>query len=162
MVQKIKLDQDAINDEILRSLSANSQTTYKKIADKLEITSQTISDRIKSLQEKNKIIQYFTVKVDPAKIGYPLEFFCELDIDASRMQEILDELTKIVEVHLIRITTGIHDIFCLGNASTVENLYQIVEEQISVIPGVNKTYTSITMKKVKDNQVLNLNVVSLE
>jgi len=161
MVQKIKLNQDTINEEILRSLSTNSQITYKKIADKLGVTSQTISDRIKSLQEKNKIIQYFTIQVDPAKIGYPLEFFCELDIDASLMQEILDELTKIAEVHLIRITTGIHDIFCLGNASTVENLYHIVEEQISVIPGVNKTYTSITMKKVKDNQVLNLNLVSL-
>jgi len=159
MVQKIKLNQDIINDEILRSLSANSQITYKKIADKLEVTSQTISDRIKSLQEKSQIIQSFTVKVDPAKIGYPLEFFCELDIDASMMQEILDELTKIAEIHLIRITTGIHDIFCLGNASTVENLYRIVEEQISIIPGVNKTYTSITMKRVKDNQVLNLNVV---
>ncbi len=157
MEQKIKLDQDHINEEILRKLSADSQITKKKIADEQKVTSQTISDRIKSLTEKSNIIQYFTIKIDPEKLGYPLEFFCELDINASVMQGVLDELNKIAEIHLIRITTGIHDIFCLGNASSVENLYKIVEERISVIPGVNKTYTSITLKKVKDNQVLNLN-----
>jgi Lrp/AsnC family transcriptional regulator for asnA, asnC and gidA len=157
MVQKIKLDQDNINEDILRKLCADSQITYKKIADSQKVTSQTISDRIRNLQDKSKIIQYFTIKIDPEKLGYPLEFICELDINASVMQNVLDELKKIAEIHLIRITTGIHDIFCLGNASSVENLYKIVEERISVIPGVNKTYTSITMKKVKDNQVLNLN-----
>ena len=171
MARKIKLEYDKIgidetDEEIIRALSINSQITYRKIAVKRNVTSQTISDRIKTLRgevrskgsrgETKKIVLKFTIKVNPKSLGYPLEFFCELDINASVMQEVLKELTQIPEIHMIRITTGIHDILCMGNAASVENLHEIVEKKISIIPGVNKTYTTITLKKVKDNQSLNL------
>ncbi len=139
---------------IIKSLSKDGKTTYKEIADKIGVSSQTISDRVEKLLKKG-IIQRFTIEVDPEKINYSIEFICELDINASVMDDVLAVLTQIPEIHIIKITTGIHDILCIGNASSIENLHDIVERKISVIRGVNKTYTSITLKKVKHNQVLN-------
>jgi Lrp/AsnC family transcriptional regulator for asnA, asnC and gidA len=148
---------DETDHTILRALCKDGRTVYRDIAKKLEISPQTISDRLKKL-EKNEVIRKFTIDIDPEKIGYDIEFICELDIDASRMDHILTILDKISEINVIKITTGIHDILCIGNAASIGNLHKIVEKQISLIEGVNKTYTSITLRKFKQNQILNYDV----
>lgn len=142
--------------KILQMLSKDGRKNYRDIANELGVSPQTISDRINKLTD-NGIIRRFTIDIDPAKIDYPIEFICELDISARLMDEILNVLKTIKEIHIIKITTGIHDILCIGNASSIENLHNIVEKKISLIEGVNKTYTSITMRRVKENQVINYN-----
>ena len=145
---------DEIDQTIIRELSRNGKESYENIANICGVTAQTISDRVKKLRNKD-IITRFTITVDPVKVNYPIEFICELDINASVMDDVLAILEQIEEIHVIKITTGIHDIMCIGNAKNIENLHNIVERKISTIPGVNKTYTSITLKKIKQNQILN-------
>jgi DNA-binding Lrp family transcriptional regulator len=142
--------------KILQMLSKDGRENYREIANELGVSPQTISDRVNKLTD-NGVIRRFTIDIDPAKIDYPIEFICELDIKAKLMDEILNVLKTIPEIHIIKITTGIHDILCIGNASSIENLHNIVEKKISLIEGVNKTYTSITMRRVKENQVINFN-----
>lgn len=146
---------DTQDATIIRLLSKDGKTTYQEIASLLNFSPQTISDRVDKLVKKG-IIKRFTIEVDPETIGYEIEFICELDIDASVMEEVLEVLQKIPEIHMIRITTGIHDILCIGNASSIQNLHDVVEKKISTIKGVRKTYTSITLRKVKTSQVMNL------
>jgi len=149
---------DTIDEQdttIIRILSKDGKTTYQEIASLLNFSPQTISDRVDKLVKKG-IIKRFTIEVDPETIGYEIEFICELDIDASVMEEVLEVLQKTPEIHMIRITTGIHDILCIGNASSIQNLHDVVEKKISTIKGVRKTYTSITLRKVKTTQVMNL------
>ncbi len=149
---------DSIDLAILKELSKDGKTTYTEIAKKTKkVSSQTISDRIEKLQKKG-IIKRFTIEIEPEKIDYPIEFICELDINASVMDDVLQVLKIIPEIHVIKITTGIHDILCIGNVSSINNLHEVVERKISTIHGVNKTYTSITLKKVKHNQVLNFDL----
>lgn len=148
---------DDIDETIIRTLSKNGKESYENIAIECGVTAQTISDRVKKLRNK-EIITRFTIDVDPVQVNYPIEFICELDINASVMDDVLAILEQIDEIHIIKITTGIHDILCIGNAQNIENLHNIVERKISTIPGVNKTYTSITLKKIKQNQILNFDV----
>ncbi len=147
---------DDIDLTIIRVLSKDGKESYENIANECGVTAQTISDRVKKLRNKD-IITRFTIDVDPVKMNYPIEFICELDINASVMDDVLTILKQIDEIHIIKITTGIHDILCIGNAQNIENLHDIVERKISTILGVNKTYTSITLKKIKHNQILNFN-----
>jgi DNA-binding Lrp family transcriptional regulator len=142
--------------KILRMLSKDGRQNYRDIANELNVSSQTVKDRMKKLVADGRIKRY-TIEIDPTKIGYPIEFICELDIQARLMDDILKILKTITEIHIIKITTGIHDILCIGNASSIENLHNIVEKKISLIKGINKTYTSITMRRVKENQVINFN-----
>lgn len=145
---------DEIDLTIIRELSRNGKESYENIASKCGVTAQTISDRVKKLRNRD-IITRFTIDVDPVKVNYPIEFICELDINSSVMDDVLKILEQIEEIHVIKITTGIHDILCMGNAQNIDNLHDIVERKISTIPGVNKTYTSIILKKIKQNQILN-------
>ncbi len=149
---------DNIDLAILKALSKDGKTTYTEIAKNTKkVSSQTISDRIEKLLKKG-IIKRFTIEIEPEKIDYPIEFICELDINASVMDDVLEILKLIPEIHIIKITTGIHDILCIGNVSSINNLHEVVERKISTVPGVNKTYTSITLKKIKHNQVLNFDL----
>ncbi len=143
---------DDIDKSILRTLSKNGRKNYRDIAQDLNVTAQTISDRVKKLK-KHGIIKRFTIDIDPIKVGYSIEFICELDINAGLMDSILPVLEDIPEINVIKITTGIHDIMCIGNVSSIEKLHKVVEKKISPINGVNKTYTSITLRRVKENQI---------
>lgn len=145
---------DDIDKAILRTLSKDGRKNYREIAEDLKVTAQTISERVKKLK-RHEILKRFTIDIDPSKVGNPIEFICELDINAGLMDDILPKLEEIPEIHIIKITTGIHDILCVGNAESIDNLHQVVEKKISTIKGVNKTYTSITMRRVKENQILN-------
>ena len=86
---------------IIQSLSKDGKTTYKEIADQLGVSPQTISDRVEKLIKKG-IIQRFTINIDPEKINYPIEFICELDINASVMDDVLAVLKQIHEIHIIK------------------------------------------------------------
>ena len=143
---------DDIDKSILRTLSKDGRKNYRDIAQDLNVTAQTISDRVKKLK-KHGIIKRFTIDIDPIKVGYSIEFICELDINAGLMDSILPVLEDIPEINVIKITTGIHDIMCIGNVSSIEKLHKVVEKKISPINGVNKTYTSITLRRVKENQI---------
>jgi Lrp/AsnC family transcriptional regulator for asnA, asnC and gidA len=146
---------DEIDRAILHWMSKDGRIRYTILAKNLNVTSQTISDRIDKLKKKG-IIKRFSLDLNPEKIGASIEFISEVDVDVNAMETILPELEKIAEIHAIRITTGIHDIFCMGYATSIENLHDVVEKRISSVPGVKKTYTSIILRNVKNSQILNL------
>ncbi|MFW9778613.1 MAG: Lrp/AsnC family transcriptional regulator [Candidatus Heimdallarchaeota archaeon] len=146
---------DKIDREIIRWMSKDGRIRYTILAKTLNLTSQTISDRIDKLKKKG-VIKRFRVDLNPETIGASIEFITEVDVDVNAMETILPELERIEEIHVIRITTGIHDIFCMGYATSIENLHDVVEKRISSIPGVKKTYTSIILRNVKNSQILNL------
>ncbi|MFW9855619.1 MAG: Lrp/AsnC family transcriptional regulator [Candidatus Thorarchaeota archaeon] len=146
---------DEIDRAILHWLSKDGRMRYTILAKNLNVTSQTISDRIDKLKKK-QVIERFSVALNPEKIGATIEFITEVDVDVNAMEAIIPKLEKIPEIHAIRITTGIHDIFCMGYATSIENLHDIVEKRISSILGVKKTYTSIILRNVKNSQILTL------
>ena len=139
---------DDIDLMILRFLSKNGKTTYTEIANETEksqkkVSAQTISDRVEKLQKKG-IIKRFTIEIDPIKVNFPIEFICELDINASVMDDVIAVLKEISEIHIIKITTGIHDILCIGNVSSIENLHEVVERKISTMSiNVGKNYLNL-------------------
>ncbi|MHA2174767.1 MAG: Lrp/AsnC family transcriptional regulator [Candidatus Hodarchaeales archaeon] len=94
--------------KILRMLSKDGRQNYRDIANELNVSSQTVKDRMNKLVADGRIKRY-TIEIDPTKIGYPIEFICELDIQARLMDDILKVLKTIKEIHIIKITTGIHD-----------------------------------------------------
>lgn len=140
---------DELDRNLLQQLKSQGRTSFRELAHHFDVTSQTISDRITKMTEKG-IIKGFTVIIDQAKVGYPITFIVELDVDLTKMKEIQKELTEYPELYQVHVVTGDHDILVLGVARDITHLYDIIEEKISNIKGIKATKTSLSLKSVKD------------
>lgn len=96
------------------------------------------------------VIKEFTILVDQVKVGYPISFVVELDVDLTKMKKIQKELMKYPELYQINVVTGDRDILVLGVAKDILHLYEIIEEKVSNIEGIKATKTSISLKTVKE------------
>ncbi len=140
---------DELDKSLLEALIKDGKVSFRELASKFRVSSQTISDRVEKLMEKG-VIKGFTIIVDQVKIGYPINFVVELNVELSRMKEIQEELMKYPELYQIQVITGDHDILALGMARDILHLYEIIEEKISNIEGIRSTKTSISLKTVKE------------
>lgn len=140
---------DELDQTLLRALQQDGRVSFRELAQAVDVSSQTISDRIAKMVEKG-VITAFTVLVDQVKVGYPISFIAELDVDLTKMKTIQKELIKYPELHQISVVTGDHDILVLGVARDILHLYEIIEEKISNIEGIKATKTSISLKTVKE------------
>lgn len=134
---------------MLRALQQDGRVSFRELAHKVGVSSQTISDRIAKMVEKG-VIKEFTILVDQVKVGYPISFVVELDVDLTKMKKIQKELMKYPELYQINVVTGDRDILVLGVAKDILHLYEIIEEKVSNIEGIKATKTSISLKTVKE------------
>lgn len=140
---------DELDRKLLAALKKEGRISFRELAALFNVSAQTISDRITKMTERG-VIKGFTVVVDQAKLGYPITFVVELDVDLSKMRAIQQELLHYPELHQVNVVTGDHDILALGVARDIMHLYEIIEEKISNIDGIKATKTLISLKTVKE------------
>ena len=140
---------DELDRNLLQALHREGRVSFRELAHQFDVSSQTISDRIAKMTERG-IIKGFTVVVDQAKIGYPITFVVELDVDLTKMEYVQRKLSGYPELYQINVVTGDHDILAVGLARDIAHLYDIIEEKISKIEGIKATKTAISLKTVKE------------
>lgn len=140
---------DEMDRMLLSALKEDGRISFRELGQKMDVSAQTVSDRVDKLRERG-IIRGFTVVVDEGKVGYPVDFTVELDVELPKMKGILKELTLYPELYQVNVVTGEHDVLVLGVARDITHLYEIIEEKISNIDGIKATKTSISLKTVKD------------
>ncbi|KYK38200.1 MAG: Lrp/AsnC family transcriptional regulator [Theionarchaea archaeon] len=140
---------DELDRTLLQALRKEGRISFRELAAQVNVSSQTISDRITKMMEKG-IIKGFTVIIDQAKAGHPINFVVELDVELPKMKAIQKELACYPELYQISVVTGDHDILALGVARDIMHLHHIIEEKISNINGIKATKTSISLKTVKE------------
>ncbi|UWR78394.1 Lrp/AsnC family transcriptional regulator [Phaeobacter inhibens] len=63
---------DELDRAILTALVNDARTSWKELATEMGVSSPTIRDRVRRLQDRG-IVQGFSVEVSPAALGYSLE-----------------------------------------------------------------------------------------
>ncbi|MDK1376930.1 MULTISPECIES: Lrp/AsnC family transcriptional regulator [unclassified Sinorhizobium] len=63
---------DDVDCRILEILAANARVSLKELAQEAGLSSPSAADRLRKLEERG-VINGFTVSVDPARLGYPLQ-----------------------------------------------------------------------------------------
>jgi len=91
---------DTTDQQIIQLLQSNGKTTIKEIADKLNLTTSPVFERIKRL-EKEKIIKGYTALIDPKKVDKGQVVFCNVSMPNYTPKNIKD-FEKKVEVSLCR------------------------------------------------------------
>ncbi|MBP1887079.1 Lrp/AsnC family transcriptional regulator [Sinorhizobium mexicanum] len=63
---------DDVDCRILEILAANARVSLKELAQEAGLSSPSAAERLRKLEERG-VINGFTVSIDPARLGYPLQ-----------------------------------------------------------------------------------------
>ncbi|HLD85338.1 MAG TPA: Lrp/AsnC family transcriptional regulator [archaeon] len=144
------------NDErILGMLNKDAKLTSREISEKIGMPVTTVHNRIKKM-EKDGIIKKYTIVVDNKKLGKEISAIVHVMMNSKYMtenesaQETLGKkLMTLPEVEDCYIVTGDSDIIIRVSANDVDDLHSFLDRRLRKVGGIEKTVTSIILKKVE-------------
>ncbi len=147
---------DEIDVIIIDILQKNGRTRRNDLAQAVDLSIPSVSERLKKLEE-NGIITGYSAYVDPKKVGKDITAFITVTVDSSKHYtsfiehaKATDEILEIHSVtgigtHLIKIRTE--------NTSSLEKLLS----KIQAWSGIMNTTTSIVLSTMKETNKLKIN-----
>ena len=121
---------DSTDHKIIQFLKKNGKISRRKIAEELQISPQTVQNRIKALQERGIILGY-TVITNEKRLGKEITAFILVALDRARQTWALTEQhlllrqqeLEIVEMHHI---TGDSDVLIKVKTRNLDSLEHII------------------------------------
>ncbi|MER8798961.1 Lrp/AsnC family transcriptional regulator [Mesorhizobium sp. M0018] len=139
---------DAIDRKIIAALEREARISFAALADEVGLSKTPCWKRVKTLEDAGVIRGYSTL-IDPAKLGFGIEAFIQVSIDF----ELSDAFEAAVKKHpLIRrchATTGEADYLLQIVTVDMMALDRMLREELSRLPGVRRTITSMAMREIK-------------
>ncbi len=138
---------DTVDKNILKELNNNVRLSTLKIAEKLLIAPNTVKSRIKSMQT-NGLIQRFTIKINPTKLGYEW-YYVLLDLESAtkeQKRQLTETLKQSPHVVFIANAIGTQNLnvdFHVKNQLQLQELLHTLQDDYSFI----KSYEHLLITK---------------
>lgn len=152
-VNRLLVEIDGIDKEILRDLMQDARKPILQIANKVGISGAAIHQRLKKMEQAG-VVSGSKYVVDVKVLGYSTMAFVGVYLDkAMSNPEAVKELKKIPEVLECHYTTGNWSILIKIICKDNEHLMQLLNKKIQAIEGVSRTETFISLDQQIDRQI---------
>lgn len=143
LIKLSKLDVDEIDFKIAYELNRDCKTSYKQLGEKIALSTSSVYDRTKKLEEK-KIITSYSAKVDWGKFGYAIHAFILLK-DDKFIGDVPHFLTDRDEVFNIYMISGEYDYMLEVHIANKDELSDFMEY---LYKRVGRTYTLLVLREI--------------
>jgi Lrp/AsnC family transcriptional regulator for asnA, asnC and gidA len=143
----IDMSLDILDLKIVKCLTDDARSTYKKIAEEAGVSEATVKNRIDKLMEEG-IIKKFTVIMDYHKLGRAIKAFIGLKIQPAKLQEIVEDIQKNPDVHVLYRTSGDVDLLIEVIFEQMEDLNKFLEKELA-LDGILGTVVTIVIGPYK-------------
>lgn len=138
---------DQTDRDILAFLAENARMSNREIAQNLGLAEGTVRARIKRLLDERAI--RFTALTAELDVATPTLCYVGLRVDLEHLTSVARALAGLPEVRFVATTLGRFDVFCVVVVESAEGLSRLVSDTFMQIPGVRRSYTSISTKTLK-------------
>jgi len=142
---------------IVEKLVKDARMSFRKIAEDLGVSPDTVISRYAALQ-KEGVIRGSTIVINPKKIGYQAMAVFMIDISPTHIVAtesapadsslVLDKLIQMPNIIVATKTVGDNDLLAIGVAFDFEHLIK-VRNDIERIPGVKDMQISFWVEKTE-------------
>ena len=145
---------DELDKEILRELQLDARQSFTAIAQKIEISTATVSDRVKKLSEKGLICGY-TAILNTSELGM-VTMITRIKIKSGySIEEVGEEIAKLEESCCIYHITGDFDLMVICKCPGQGNCGAAIEKK-KEIEGVERVNSEIVLKTLKEEYKVKL------
>lgn len=139
---------DAIDRRILVSLQRDGRMSVTELAAAVGLSHTPCARRVARL-EKDGIIEGYSARIDPHRVGLPVSVFLWVELE-SRSKDAIDAFERavrrfdqVMECHLM---TGSGDILMRVVAADLGDFDRFLEEQLMRVPGIRGTRSSFSLR----------------
>ena len=146
---------DIIDQQIIQLLQFNGKVTIKEIANKLNLTTSPIFERIKRL-EKEEIIKGYTALVDPKKVDKGQIVFCNISMpnyNDKNIKEFENKVGFMPEVLECNHIAGVVDYQMKVLVKDIDAYNQFLLK-ISLLPMVRVHSSVVVLRQIKHTTIL--------
>ncbi|MDD5702403.1 MAG: Lrp/AsnC family transcriptional regulator [Dehalococcoidales bacterium] len=138
---------DEFDLKLIQALQKNGRASYVELAESLGVVEGTVRKRVNALQ-KSKIIK-ISAEPNLRVLGYNFISVVGMQVNMSDLKKISASLAKKPNICYLAFVTGRYDLLSIIISRSTEELAQIIENDISTIPGILRTETFINLNIVK-------------
>ncbi|MBI1210153.1 MAG: AsnC family transcriptional regulator [Alphaproteobacteria bacterium] len=117
---------DKIDEKILEILAADSRMSYREIAKRVRLSAPAAMERIAKMREAG-VIQGFTISVDRAALGLPVQALMRIATDTSRGAKLMATIAAAPEIEECHKVTGADSYVLKVSASSMAGLDDLVD-----------------------------------
>ena len=135
---------DPLDEAILRELAVDARATFADIGAVVALSAPAVKRRVDRLRERG-VIRGFTVRLDPAALGWHTEAYVELFCSGSTSPVVMRAaVERHPEVISASTVTGEVDMLLHVRARDMRHLERVIE-RLNAEPFVARTRSSIVL-----------------
>ena len=139
---------DEIDIKILKHLQKDGRETASKIAEKLNLTVPTITERMKKMQESS-IIRGFQAIIDPKSVSLDVSaVITVISSSSNNYQQVVDNAIDCPEIIQCFSTTGMGSLLLWVSTKNSQSLEELLRK-IQSWPDVTRTETQVILSSYK-------------
>ncbi|CAM5789533.1 Lrp/AsnC family transcriptional regulator [Cellulomonas persica] len=135
---------DALDSAILRVLAADARATYAQIGAQVALSAPAVKRRVDRMRDDG-VIRGFTVRLDPAALGWQteafVEIYCQGSTSPATMRAAVEQYPEVVTASTV---TGDVDLVVQVRARDMRHLEQVVE-RLAAEPFVSRTRSTVVL-----------------
>ncbi len=120
---------DEIDRELLSALYENARQSIADLARKVSLSSPSVSERVKRLEEAGVIKQY-TVDIDPQAIGLAIAAWLRIRPIPGKMQKVIQIIQSLPEIVECDRITGEDCFIAKAHVPSVDDLAALIDELV--------------------------------
>ncbi|WNM27327.1 Lrp/AsnC family transcriptional regulator [Demequina capsici] len=145
---------DEIDRMLVTLLAEDPRASHRKLAQRLNVSGPTVGDRIARL-ERLGVIRGYTVSVDWATLGLPVEVYIPIIIaPGADLERIVTDLKRIPELASLDVVTGVYDLMTRFRLRDHLHLQRLLLERIWPIDGLQRIETFLSLGAVDTGSLL--------
>ncbi|UTW54712.1 Lrp/AsnC family transcriptional regulator [Kordiimonas sp. SCSIO 12610] len=141
---------DDIDWKIVAALEQDGRISFAELAEQVGLSKSPCWQRVQRMQDKG-IISGFSTLFEPTSLGLGVQCYVAITIgfDAhSEFEQAVSDHDAIIECFT---TAGSSDYFLKVYAKSVAHIDDLLRYEISKLPGVQSSETTICLKTIKSN-----------
>ena len=143
---------DETSQKVLEEYLKDSRQSFREVARKIGISSGTVANRIKDMEE-TRVIKKYTTQLDYEKLGYELTAITEIIVSEGMMIEVGNEISTIRNAISVYNVTGDSDILVIAKFRARSELSDFTKT-ILKMPHVVRTKTHVVLNTLKEDPTL--------
>jgi len=146
---------DKFDLAILKVLQGDARASLQDISKRVGLSPTPCWNRIKKM-EANGVIQGYTVRIDPAAIGFSETVIVQVTLDSHTDRTLFDfgkELEQIPEVLEAYLVSGDYDYYIRIAVKDTRDYERLLREQLYKIPGIRHSKSSFVLRTLKESLI---------
>lgn len=140
-----RYDLDDTDMRILHLLREDSRLSFREIGKRINVSTGTVSERIKNMIEAG-VIKRFTTAIDPSSMGLDVPIFLRIRVDPlTRIDKVVENLSHVEESCCIHQVTGDLDMIVLVRCKDHTHAAHVLDA-IRGLDGVQRVDSNVVLK----------------